>query len=421
MTIRAFIFWLHLIAGILAGVVILIMCATGTILAFEKEIIAWAERDVRLLGDKFPDAPIQPLDDLLAKVRESVPGQPSTLTVYRNPHHAVQLSFGRTNVVYSNPYTGEVMPQGTAGLRRFMQTMIEWHRYLAQQGDSRPTGKAITGACNAVFLVLALTGLYLWWPRQWSTVAWRSVILFNFALRGKARDWNWHNVIGFWTAPVLIVLTATAMPISYRWAGDMIYKVTGTQPPPGGPASAGAGASAVPVSAPAPGTKPLAYEALLEKVREEFPEYEHLTVRFSGAPGGPSRPNGPEPGERKRDAPAAVTIVVKEPGGWPRTATTTLTLDPFTGNVLKRERFADFNLGRQIRTWTRFLHTGEALGKGGQFVAGIASLGGVILVWTGFAMAWRRFFKRRRPLVGQITAETSPPIHNTDSTLSKRI
>ncbi|WNZ58636.1 PepSY domain-containing protein [Myxococcus sp. MxC21-1] len=44
----------------------------------------------------------------------------------------------------------------------------------------------------------------------------------------------------------------------------------------------------------------------------------------------------------------------------------------------------------------RFLHTGEALGLLGQLVAAIASLGGVFLVYTGFALSWRRFFSRRR-------------------------
>ena len=44
---RKILFWLHLIAGVVAGVIIFIMSATGVALAFEKEIIAWAERDVR--------------------------------------------------------------------------------------------------------------------------------------------------------------------------------------------------------------------------------------------------------------------------------------------------------------------------------------------------------------------------------------
>ena len=47
----------------------------------------------------------------------------------------------------------------------------------------------------------------------------------------------------------------------------------------------------------------------------------------------------------------------------------------------------------------RFAHTGEVLGLAGQTVAGLVSAGGVVLVWTGIALALRRFLawiKRRR-------------------------
>ena len=60
--------------------------------------------------------------------------------------------------------------------------------------------------------------------------------------------------------------------------------------------------------------------------------------------------------------------------------------------MLSSEGYADYNSGRKVRSWTRFLHTGEALGPLGQFVAGLASLGGAMLVWTGISLAIRRFF-----------------------------
>ena len=52
--LRKVIFWLHLTAGLVAGLVIAIMCFTGAALAFEKDIIAWAERDVRRVTPPSP-------------------------------------------------------------------------------------------------------------------------------------------------------------------------------------------------------------------------------------------------------------------------------------------------------------------------------------------------------------------------------
>lgn len=59
------------------------------------------------------------------------------------------------------------------------------------------------------------------------------------------------------------------------------------------------------------------------------------------------------------------------------------------------EQYRDGNLGRRVRSWTRFLHTSEALGPVGRFAAGLASLGSVVLVYTGFALALRPWLRWR--------------------------
>jgi uncharacterized iron-regulated membrane protein len=70
---------------------------------------------------------------------------------------------------------------------------------------------------------------------------------------------------------------------------------------------------------------------------------------------------------------------------------TMLTLDRQTSAVLKSEPFASYDAGRRARTWLRFVHTGEYYGLAGQTIAGIASAGGAVLVWTGIALSLRRF------------------------------
>lgn len=442
MTLRPLLFWLHLIAGVVAGLVIAVMSFTGSVLAFEKEIVAWVERDVRKVTIPSPASPL-PLDDLIAKIQLAQPGfRPSSLTVFADPGAAVLMSLGRTNAWYVNPYTGETQPQA-AGVRRLMQLMMDWHRWLGRGTESRAAGKAITGACNVAFFVLAVTGLYLWWPSALTFRAWsrtkpasapqapdsgatlptdrtamragaevlgslRARAILNLRARGKARDWNWHNVIGFWSAPILIVLTLTAMPISYRWAGDLIYRMTGTKAPAQDPAPGGRSST---VTAPKPpeGSKPLTKAALLQIAQEQVPHWQQVTLRLAGpgSRGGAGRKDEKEishreqaaGGERRNAQP--VSLSIKEQGSWPNFATIQLTLDPMSGSVLKKETFADFNRGRQVRSWTRFLHTGEALGWAGQAVAGLASLGTVVLVYTGFALAWRRLAQWKRSRVAR--------------------
>jgi uncharacterized iron-regulated membrane protein len=73
-----------------------------------------------------------------------------------------------------------------------------------------------------------------------------------------------------------------------------------------------------------------------------------------------------------------------------------LYLDPKTGAVANKEVFASQPRGRQWRLWSRWLHTGEAGGFGGQTLAGLASAAAVLLVFTGLALSCRRFAAWRR-------------------------
>ncbi|MDP2391247.1 MAG: PepSY domain-containing protein, partial [Acidobacteriota bacterium] len=76
----------------------------------------------------------------------------------------------------------------------------------------------------------------------------------------------------------------------------------------------------------------------------------------------------------------------------------TLTIDRVTSDIAKAETFADLSAGRRARSWLRFAHTGEFYGLAGQTIAGIVSGGSVVLVYTGLALACRRFMSwiRRR-------------------------
>ena len=85
-------------------------------------------------------------------------------------------------------------------------------------------------------------------------------------------------------------------------------------------------------------------------------------------------------------------------GGQPQLRST-MTLDAATGTVVRWEKFSDNTPGRRLRTWLRFLHTGEALGIIGQTIAGIVTGGAAVLVYTGLALTLRRFvawLRRRR-------------------------
>lgn len=424
---RQILFWSHLVAGLIAGLFIGVMCFTGTVIAFEDEIVAWAERDARAVSSAATATRLS-FDELRGKLREAQPEfRATSVTLQNDPAAAITFSAGREGGFYANPYTGEVRSPASTKVHDFMHAMVDWHRFLGREGEQRPLGKLINGICNLAFCALAITGLYLWWPRTFNWRGVKAIALFNWKLSGKARDFNWHNAIGLWSAPILIVLTLTAVPISFRWGSNLVYQLVGEEPPaPQG--AQGSAAPAIEIKRPSPDAKPLGYDVIVPTIQKDFPQWEQIVLRTGGAQRGGQRPAGmnapsprpatetvggvpppreaspanstqrPERGATEtRSSPQPLTVIIREAGSWPRTATTTLTLNPFTGEILKREGFADFSTGRQIRTWTRYLHTGQALGWPGQLIAGFACLGGCFLVYTGFALSWRRFFGKKQP------------------------
>src|SRR5688500_15419161 len=79
--LRKAIFWMHLAAGLIAGVVIAIMCFTGVALAFEKEMIAWADRDVRAVRLSDGGKALT-VDEVFSKVTEAHPHiKPTALVI----------------------------------------------------------------------------------------------------------------------------------------------------------------------------------------------------------------------------------------------------------------------------------------------------------------------------------------------------
>ncbi len=199
---RKILFWMHLTAGISAGLIILTMCVTGVALTYEKQINAWLERSDIHITPPAGAARLQ-LETLISKVKEQQSVSPAALTVHPGTAEPVEVSLGRAGTIYANPYTGEVLAKSQAPVpgernqsraRTFFRTMEDWHRWLGTSAENRTTGKSIADAANLVFFGMVLSGFFLWIPRKlnWQNI--RPSLWFRGGLTGKARDWNWHNV-----------------------------------------------------------------------------------------------------------------------------------------------------------------------------------------------------------------------------------
>ena len=118
------------------------------------------------------------------------------ILIKSDPSASVAVNIGRDSTVFVNPYSGELLG-GSSATREFTRRVVDWHRWLAVEGEGRATARSITGACNLAFLWLAVTGVYFWWPRNWTWRALKTSLLFNARLRGNARHWNYAKPNAF--------------------------------------------------------------------------------------------------------------------------------------------------------------------------------------------------------------------------------
>lgn len=372
MPFRRIFFWIHLAVGLIAGAFILSMSVTGMLLSFEPQITDWSERRVRSVETPAPDSPRIGLDAIVADARGEIPGAaPTEVKVWSDPAASVAVNMGKEKgSVFVNPYSGKITGKDSK-THVFLHKVEEWHRWLA----SKQVWKPVIDAVCLSFFFMVLSGLYLWWPRRWTRSVFKAASVPDFKLKGKARDWNWHNAFGLWAAPLLLVITLTGAIIGYRWAGDLVYVLTGNTPPP------------KPVEEKAGGMGKKGEKANLDSL---FAQAQGVALGGSGKVPGwtsislrlPQKPGAP------------VNVFIQEPGFWRRYTRSQLTLNAVTAEIVKWEPYSGYNLGRKLRMWTVPVHTGRALGIPGQLLAGFAAFAAGLLVWTGISQGIRRLSAR---------------------------
>ena len=372
---RKILFWSHLVCGVTAGLVIFMMSLTGVLLAFERQIVSWAEaRDYVPEQEQSQRLPLEQLQFMAASYGGM---SPSTITLLNNPGAPVVFAEGRRSVSV-NPYTGARMEVGSPALENFFSINTGLHRWFNLSGESRDTARMITGASNLMFLFILVSGLYLWFPRLWKWGMFKVRLLFRgTAGNARARDFNWHHVLGIWSALPLVCIVATASVFYYPWANNLVYQVYGEETPVrGGPPQTTPGGDDVLGSLPLEEQAFLGTDAMFASaaryIESEVGSWRQLSMSL------------PNPG-----SPFATFAVDRGNGGQPQHRHN-LVLDRTTGAVTAWQPFSSQSPGRRTRSIIRFLHTGEVLGIWGQVVAGLVSFTSLFMVWTGLALAWRR-------------------------------
>ena len=175
MTFHKILYWPHLICGVLAGILIFTMSVTGVLLTYERQIIAWAETDYE--RPVAVNANILPVDKIIIMNRSAMGERDlRSVKVFNNPEAPIVIRGG--DYFYINRYSGEILGNGTKGVKNFFSDMRSLHRWLLMEDESRAVARMFTGAANLMFLFIVLSGIYLWIPKIFKWAEYQTSSIF---------------------------------------------------------------------------------------------------------------------------------------------------------------------------------------------------------------------------------------------------
>lgn len=367
--LRRALFQIHLWTGIIVGIYAILIGVTGSILVFTEELHDAAVSQWRHVPVP-ANAQYAPVDAWVAAAKKTA-GQNGNFNLKfpEHPGEAVQVNIFRQNQgmeLFLNPYTAEVLGSRKLDGTGLMQLIERFHSNLLL---ARP-GRLANGYGALALLLLAITGIIIWWPGRRLM---KRRLTIKFSANWKRINFDFHHAVGFWGMLGFTLLCVTGAWFTWpQFFRDTVsgwgYKVTQPQ--------------RVVVQRP-PGV-------------ERLPLSELIAAADAAVPGAPvsriNLPNG-----------ASEPIRLNKAGsGQPffRTATT-VTMNPYTKEVLRVDSLESKAPGDRILSWIGPLHFGNFSGMTIKVIWFLLGLTMPALFLSGFIMWWQRVVKNkwlRRPV-----------------------
>lgn len=220
---------LHLWLGLLVGLIFSVSAITGAFLAFEEELEPVVYPQLHFCPAPPPRAERLPLDTLFHRAQQHLGKigihQVNIRDQETNRTYIFRSEGGRLDqyTIALNPYTGNVQFV-IQGKKHFFAVTEDLHRNLLM-GE---IGKSISGAACLSYIIILITGLILWWPKNLKMLKKRLKIKWD--AKFKRLNWDAHAVGGFYSFPLVLLMVITALTWSYTWFNDGIFYVMDGKP-----------------------------------------------------------------------------------------------------------------------------------------------------------------------------------------------
>jgi uncharacterized iron-regulated membrane protein len=202
--LRRALFQIHLWAGLLLALYVVVIALSGAVLVFAGELNAALVPRSLTQGDS---ASLAGIPAVVKAARSACPGCAITMLTVPSPAMHVYKVEGKDErghavTLLLDPSAKRLLRQG--------RTWVDWvhdlHYYLLL-GSAH--GMQVNAAGGAILLLITVSGAYIWWP---GVKQWRRSLSISFASRWRRINYDAHHAIGIWT-----------LAIVFWWAFSGVY------------------------------------------------------------------------------------------------------------------------------------------------------------------------------------------------------
>ena len=363
---RAALFQIHLWVGLILGIYICLIGASGSVVVFEDELTRLAKPELFRSPPENPTALYESLPEILADVKNRYPNYELTeifFPIESEPALQIQgflQTPARQNEflhVYVDPATGRVL--GATNQHFWLSRVRELHvRLLAGR-----TGLTLNGCGAFLLAILAGTGGVIWWR---GIQRWRRAFRVDLRRKWSRINFDLHSAVGVWL--IVFVAMWALSGIYFVWPNTFISILDRLTP---------ARDALRPIVQTRPHVKGLLpIKSFIRKARSLNPECRLLEIEL------PEQNTNP-------------FVVVVASGSDFRRATH-LFFDPESGELLRSwTRGQTTTMGAKIVPWLVDLHFGEYWGLGIKSLWAALGFALPVLATTGALMYWNRFLAKK--------------------------
>lgn len=340
---------LHLIIGLLSGLIVFVVSITGCIYSFEEEFRgALYKQQLSVTPQKNRIS----ISALIDTVKNKHHLEIKNIRIKNDPTSSIEFQLKDKTFFYINPYTAEYL--GTINKEKdLFGICLQIHRSL-YLGDA---GKWITGISALLFLTMLISGIILWWPRK--NAPKRLAYWFKSQASKKRKTFDLHRVLGFYASFILIFVVLTGLIWSFKWAENTMYWLSGSKKE-----------ERQKVQSKENLVNTFSLDSVLSDLKKNTKKAADCFISF--------------PEDKKGN----YRISFRSDDGRFFKHSDQFFIDQYSGKVLKAKTFDKAQTGDKLKAANYDIHTGKALGIMGQIIVFIAGLISASLPITGF-LIWK--------------------------------